>query len=431
MSRDYFLSSLTRPIDALHLVTNLLGQSGSEVDGIIGGFQYIRARRKLIGTDSHLDALATRLVHEANCMVSAWIQRNRRIYKTLKMALNARYVVDAYARCPLSFGADFEECRLICYFNLAELHRGDGEILKCTRLLDVCEVVAETVSSQSHVFLKVPSTQVVQTCLSEMLLSGGEPLRSADKSKKVLNFFRLKGYDALCDSEWTTFMHALFAYSRSCIQLHDLGGVAECGSLCKQARLQCTNTELLDRVEAECRKHRSGLRPKSAPNLVNNWREIANEFDKFLKSPEIPKSPQRVFLGTQTCRDVYRVTLSVVKTSACFALSQSSDTCGKPVRLSRQTTDTTSTTCKTGLLALQTTERVECLPSNPLRTLTLQTLLAINCSCVVAFGLATQTTRPIVLVSTCEEWVPFTSTSCGKEYFYNRTTGESVWRAPP
>ena len=377
MTSEYFISGITRPVDAAAVVLRLLGLPCTVLRGILSGLQYLRMRRCSFGRDPHIDLLANRVVHDANMMVSSWIGRNIRSSRTLQVATRAKGVLDGYDSCPSKFGDDFATSRLISCFNLAELHRGHGETGKCLRLLVVCESLAESGTVGLEVCERsgnVPTLEVVRTCLSEVQLFHGDVSQSKKKSSQVVvSYQRRMSDECLSGSEWTTLAYALFLQCRASVELRDFVSVDECLRISKRLKGKCSNVDtvhpIFDRVDREGKAFHATLMQE---NLVKNWKSIAHDFDRFLR------------------------TASTRPKSAPTMVDPSTQIRGQRPRTASSTKESRLVIEKTAVTA------------HPVNTC-----------------LQDQSVQ-------CErdEWLLFVSKSSGKEYFFNRLTGETVWQIP-
>jgi hypothetical protein len=368
--RNLALSATTTPRDAHPIIRSLLSHPDTHVHGLVGGFRFIKLQDQAFGSDPFLDSLVNHVTREANTFIGKRISHDENSDKIRWIARACLVALECYRDRSAQgrFGLEYVDVRCQALFNLAELSRSQGRMIEAGKHLSECEVLltARPLSHRPLAGIKVPSIEIVRTCLSEILLLNGESSLAVSKSRQVIGTFRDRGIWG--NSDLLIFIHSIILNIKSLLKSNSVIE-AESSLLLAQdtLRLHPTTSQILfmmDSIEKDVRRARAVSAQRNqrlSERLVADWEMIAEGFDRFIQTD-----------------------------ARKFARAKSASA-GR-----RRDREVQSENRKSEIhnFFTQTSSRMFSSPSS------------------------------------VSKWVPVRSTRTGRSYYYNNRTGESRWKKP-
>ena len=407
--RNEFLPMDLDPQEATAVVEGLLSSELSVGIGIRAGLRYLRAASKRFGSDSTIDILANLVVRACNNYIDDKLKNRIEQEECFEMSSVCKLITDGYREKAKAYGSSYRADRCRCLFNLAECLRERSRLADCIKLLKECEIL---LSSSEHLVdsppdSNCPSIGTVCTCLAEALLLNGEAALAGKKARIAIRFFRLRS-ESLTRGQWVAYSQSFLLYCKSCFKLKKIEVVRDALNTALQQSEICPYPSLFEPIIHHIQR---GL--DKTPNLPSTARQshslsssLKERIERgYEKSPSAPSTARSHRVTSSLIEKVEKGYQKASRRPESITSSQVQSDLPITARPTQESLDVTHKDLESGKRSQSVPPRIQ--PPDPPVVQYVQSRTALD-----------------------DEWIACTSSSTGREYFYNKRTGLSKWAIP-
>ena len=291
LDSDGILSPTIDARQAFEIIQALLLNPDLASIGIKAGLKYLRQRTNRFGKDTDTDHLALEVAKATNSFVDENLRNSTTGRLDQELASAVKEILDGYRERSKSYGNSYAADRCVCLFNLAEILRKRNRSADCIKLLKECEILSQ--SSIIEARIKLPSTPIIQACLSEILLLNGETVPAQKKSRAAIKVFR-SNVLSLTRGDWVAYGQVLVIYWKACRRLKEADEIRSVLEAARRDLDVCPFPTIfrpaLDRIEVE-------------EDLPTISRRIVGPEVSYTRLPSTCRSEHVIVSSRPTCAD--------------------------------------------------------------------------------------------------------------------------------